>query len=112
MLTINQIRRVHDKCDIYIVLCTGTYSIVTTNADSYPGGAAQRFGQRFQSSGIRLINLAATTNGYKKFRVELTLDFNPAEATHILICATSSVDGGAFTGYFRVLYLDEVTLEY
>ena len=94
----------YDKCDIYIVLCTGTYSIVTTNADSYPGGAVSD-----------LVNDSKVL-AYGRFCVELTYknsDFNPAEATHILICATSSVDGGAFTGSTSsVLYLDEVALEY
>lgn len=106
----------YDKCDIYIVLCTGTYSIVTTNADSYPGGAVSDLVNDSKVLAYGRFTDAATTNGYKKFRVELTYknsDFNPAEATHILICATSSVDGGAFTGSTSsVLYLDEVTLEY
>lgn len=106
----------YDKCDIYIVLCTGTYSIVTTNADSYPGGAVSDLVNDSKVLAYGRFTDAATTNGYKKFRVELTYknsDFNPAEATHILICATSSVDGGAFTGSTSsVLYLDEVALEY
>lgn len=106
----------YDKCDIYIALCAGTYSIVTTNSGSYPGGATSDLANDSKILAYGRFTDATTTNGYKKFRVELTYkdaNFDPSTATHILICATSSVDGGAFTGSTSsVLYLDEVELEY
>lgn len=105
-----------DKMDIYVLLCSGTYEVDTTDGSTYPGGASGDFASDSKVLAYGRLTDATTTGGYKKFRVELTYknsDFNPSTATHILICATSSVDGGAFTGSTSsVLYMDGLQLMY
>ena len=106
-----------DQCDLYIALSKKAYSINTSDPTSYPGKVAET--DLVNDPDIvaygRLTSSEAT-NGYRPFYIELTYknnDFNPAEATHIMVVATSSKGGAQFTGSTSsVLYLDELNLEF
>lgn len=106
-----------DQCDLYIALSKKAYSINTSDPTSYPGKVAET--DLVNDPDIvaygRLTSSEAT-NGYRPFYIELTYknnDFNPAQATHIMVVATSSKGGAQFTGSTKsVLYLDELSLEF
>ena len=106
-----------DQCDLYIALSKKAYSINTSDPTSYPGKVAET--DLVNDPDIvaygRLTSSEAT-NGYRPFYIELTYknnDFNPAQATHIMVVATSSKGGAQFTGSTSsVLYLDELNLEF
>ncbi len=99
---------VQDQWDIYVALTTKAYSINTDDDSTYPqletDDAVIAYGR---------ITSPVSTNGYQKFRVELKYKNMVEVPTHILITASNSVDGAAFTGSTSsVLYLDDLQLEF
>ena len=105
-----------DSMDLYIALATKQYSVDTTDDTSYPGGSSGDLASDPNIVAYGRLTSSETTSDYRPFYIELTYkdnNFNPAEATHIMVVATSSKDGAQFTGSTSsVLYLDELSLEF
>ena len=114
-----------DQCDLYIVLAKKAYKVDTDlgehgksedHTDGYPGGSTGDFVSDADVLAYGRLTSAEATDGFKKFRIELTYkgdDFDPAEATHIILSACSSKDGGKFTGSTSSkMWLDELELEF
>lgn len=103
-----------DECDLYVALATQSYKIVTTDESSYP--TSPSLAEKPGIVAYGRMTSATTTDGFKKFRVELTYkdnNFNPTGPLYILITSSSSVNGGTFTGSTSSnMWLDELELEF
>lgn len=102
--------------DLYVALATKPYEVNTTDNTTYPGGPTGDLAGDPNIVAYGRLTTSEATDGYQRFRVELTYkdnNFTPSGDLYLLVTSTVSKDGPQYTGSTSsVLYLDELFLEF
>ena len=105
-----------DSMDLYVALATKPYEVNTTDNTTYPGGPTGDLAGDPNIVAYGRLTTSEATDGYQRFRVELTYkdnNFTPSGDLYLLVTSTVSKDGPQYTGSTSsVLYLDELFLEF